>query len=81
PALAPTSAWLEMTGQVIAGMGASAALPRYWQLPPAYLSSATLAAGIALISSFCSIAAFIAPYLIVWMRDTTQSASLALYLL
>ncbi|VFT55478.1 2-oxo-hepta-3-ene-1,7-dioic acid hydratase [Pseudomonas aeruginosa] len=34
-----------------------------------------------LISSFGSIAAFLAPYLIGWMRDTTQSASLALYLL
>ena len=30
--------------------GASAALPMFWQLPPAFLSSATLAAGIALIS-------------------------------
>ncbi len=80
-ALAPTSAWLVMTGLVIAGMGASAALPMFWQLPPAFLSSATLAAGIALISSFGSIAAFLAPYLIGWMRDTTQSASLALYLL
>ncbi len=59
----------------------SAALPMFWQLPPAFLSSATLAAGIALISSFGSIAAFLAPYLIGWMRDTTQSASLALYLL
>ena len=39
-------------------MGASAALPMFWQLPPAFLSSATLAAGIALISSFGSIAAF-----------------------
>ncbi len=80
-ALAPTSAWLVMGGLVIAGMGASAALPMFWQLPPAFLSSATLAAGIALISSFGSIAAFLAPYLIGWMRDTTQSASLALYLL
>ena len=76
-ALAPTSAWLVMGGLVIAGMGASAALPMFWQLPPAFLSSATLAAGIALISSFGSIAAFLAPYLIGWMRDTTQSASLA----
>ncbi|MDN9032548.1 MFS transporter, partial [Enterobacter hormaechei] len=56
-ALAPTSAWLVMGGLVIAGMGASAALPMFWQLPPAFLSSTTLAAGIALISSFGSIAA------------------------
>ncbi|MNE45499.1 putative tartrate transporter [compost metagenome] len=53
----------------------------FWQLPPAFLSNRTQAAGIALISSFGSIAAFFAPYLIGWMRDTTQSSSLALYLL
>ena len=34
-----------------------------------------------MISSFGSIAAFLAPYLIGWMRDATQSASLALYVL
>jgi hypothetical protein len=61
-------------------MGASAALPMFWQFPPAFLSTIP-AAGIALISSFGSIASFFAPYLIGWMRDTTQSASLALYVL
>ncbi|MGC3136674.1 MFS transporter, partial [Pseudomonas aeruginosa] len=33
------------------------------------------------ISSFGSIAAILAPYLIGWMRDSTHSASQALYLL
>ena len=68
-------------GLVIAGMGASAALPMFWQLPPAFLSNSTQAAGIALISSLGSIASFLTPNLIGWMRDTTHSASLALYVL
>lgn len=79
--LQPQSPLLVMVGLVIAGMGASTALPMFWQLPPAYLNSATLAPGIALISSLGSVAAFVAPYLIGWMRDNTNSASLALYLL
>lgn len=79
--LAPGSALPVMTGLVVAGMGASAALPMFWQLPPAFLSARTQAAGIGLISSFGSIASFLAPYLIGWMRDTTHSASLALYVL
>ena len=79
--LAPANPLLVLSGLVIAGMGASAALPMFWQLPPAFLSTSTQAAGIALISSFGSIASFLAPYLIGWMRDTTQSASLALYVL
>ncbi|AGI23673.1 major facilitator family transporter [Pseudomonas sp. ATCC 13867] len=80
-ALVPQNALLVMVGLVVAGMGASAALPMFWQLPPAFLADRTQAAGIALISSFGSVASFLAPYLIGWMRDTTQSASLALYLL
>jgi MFS family permease len=79
--LAPENPLLVMGGLVVAGMGASAALPMFWQLPPAFLSNNTQAAGIAMISSFGSVAAFLAPYLIGWMRDATQSASLALYVL
>jgi MFS family permease len=79
--LKPESAILVMIGLSIAGMGASSALPMFWQLPPAYLAGPVLAPGLALISSLGSVAAFVAPYLIGWMRDTTQSASLALYML
>lgn len=79
--LAPGNPLMVLGGLIIAGMGASAALPMFWQLPPAFLSNTTQAAGIALISSFGSIASFLAPYLIGWMRDTAHSASLALYVL
>lgn len=79
--LVPSNPVLVLGGLIIAGMGASAALPMFWQMPPAFLANNTQAAGIALISSFGSVAAFLAPYLIGWMRDTTHSASLALYVL
>ncbi|MEX5340343.1 MFS transporter [Pseudomonas sp. I2] len=79
--LMPQQPWPVLAGLVLAGMGASAALPMFWQLPPAFLNARTQAAGIALISSLGSIASFAAPYFIGWVRDTTQSASLALYLL
>ena len=79
--LVPGSPLWVMGGLIVAGMGASAALPMFWQLPPAFLSNGSQAAGIAMISSFGSVASFLAPYLIGWMRDTTQSASLALYVL
>ncbi|WP_313325834.1 MFS transporter [Pseudomonas qingdaonensis] len=79
--VAPGNPLMVLGGLIVAGMGASAALPMFWQLPPAFLSNTTQAAGIALISSFGSIASFLAPYLIGWMRDTTHSASLALYVL
>lgn len=80
-AVAPQQPWPVLAGLVLAGMGASAALPMFWQLPPAFLTARTQAAGIALISSLGSVASFAAPYFIGWVRDTTQSASLALYAL
>ncbi|WP_043199755.1 MFS transporter [Pseudomonas putida] len=80
-AIAPEQALPVMAGLVLAGMGASAALPMFWQLPPAFLNARTQAAGIALISSLGSIASFFTPYFIGWVRDTTHSASLALYVL
>ncbi|MNV59643.1 putative metabolite transport protein NicT [compost metagenome] len=79
--LAPQQPWPVLAGLVLAGMGASAALPMFWQLPPAYLNARTQVAGIALISSLGSVASFAAPYFIGWVRDTTQSASFALYVL
>ncbi|WP_454814229.1 MFS transporter [Labrys neptuniae] len=68
-----------MLGLTLAGMGASTSLPLFWQLPPAFMSAAVLAAGIAFVSSLGNVAAFLAPYFIGWMRDATQSSSLALY--
>ncbi|QXH33608.1 MFS transporter [Pseudomonas muyukensis] len=79
--LVPGSPVLVMAGLVVAGMGASAALPMFWQLPPAFLAGTAQVTGIAMISSFGSIAAFLAPYLIGWMRDTAASPGLALQVL
>ncbi|MOA10572.1 putative metabolite transport protein NicT [compost metagenome] len=79
--LFPQSFWLVMFGLLVSCMGASTTLPMFWQLPPAFLSMRAQAAGIALISSIGNLASFFAPYIVGWFRDTTQSASLALYLL
>lgn len=68
-------------GLSIACMGANAALPLYWQFPPAFLSAATLSAGLAIISSFGSIASFAAPYMIGWMRDNIADPGMALYII
>ncbi|MDC4992357.1 MFS transporter [Acinetobacter baumannii] len=68
-------------GLAIACMGGNAALPLYWQFPPAFLTAATLSAGLAIISSFGSIASFAAPYMIGWMRDNIADQGMALYII
>lgn len=76
-----TNLWMVMISLTLLGMGATTALSMFWLLPPQFLPQAVLAAGLGLISSFGSIASFIAPLLIGWIRDTTHSSSLALYIL
>lgn len=70
-----------LIGLSVACMGANAALPLYWQFPPAFLSAATLSAGLAIISSFGSVASFAAPYMIGWMRDNIADPGMALYII
>ncbi|MGE8540924.1 MFS transporter [Acinetobacter sp. ANC 3813] len=70
-----------MIGLSIACMGGNAALPLYWQFPPAFLTTAMLSAGLAIISSFGSIASFAAPYMIGWMRDNIADPGMALYII
>ncbi len=76
-----TSVVAVVIGLMFAGMGSTAALPLYWQFPPAFLSATTLAAGLAIISSFGSIASFAAPYMIGWMRDNIADQGMALYII
>ncbi|MDZ5431366.1 MFS transporter [Pseudomonas fluorescens] len=73
--------YILMPSLIVACMGVTTALPMFWQLPPAFLSDRILATGIALVSSLGSVASFLSPYFVGWMRDATQSTSLALYLL
>lgn len=76
-----TNVTFVVIGLMLAGMGSSAALPLYWQFPQAFLSTATLAAGLGIISSFGSIASFGAPYMIGWMRDHVSDPGMALYVI
>ena len=71
-----------LVGLTIAAMGALTGLPMFWPLPSAFLGNAgAAAAGLALINSFGAVAGFVSPFLIGWIKDTTHSTDLALYIL
>ena len=53
--------FIAIAGLSMATMGALSALPMFWPLPTAFLSSTAAAAGLALINSLGQIAGFIAP--------------------
>jgi cyanate permease len=59
-------------------MGLWATLGVFWTLPTQFLSGAAAAGGIAMINGFAQIGGFTGPYLVGWIRETTQSFSIAL---
>lgn len=75
------NATVVLVGLTVAAMGALTGLPMFWPLPSAFLGSTAAAAGLALINSFGAVAGFVSPFLIGWIKDTTHSTDLALYIL
>jgi D-galactonate transporter len=76
-----SNAIIVMVGLTIATMGALTGLPMFWPLPSAFLGSAAAAAGLALINSLGQVAGFVSPFLVGWIKDTTHSTDMALYIL
>jgi D-galactonate transporter len=72
---------LAMSALTLATCGIMAALPLFWSLPTAFLGGTAAAAGIALINSFGNLAGFVSPFLVGWLKDTTQSTNSGMYLL
>ncbi|MGB7915152.1 MAG: MFS transporter, partial [Rhodomicrobium sp.] len=72
---------IALLGLTIATAGALTGLPMFWPLSGGYLSPAAAAGGLALINSIGQIAGFVSPYLVGWIKDTTHSTDLALYIL
>jgi len=70
-----------LIGLSLATMGTLTGLPMFWPLPAAFLGSAAAAGGLALINSLGQIAGFVSPFLVGWIKDTTGSTDVALYIL
>ncbi len=72
---------LALFGMTLATMGAVSGLPLFWPLTNGFLTAAAAAGGLALINSTGQVAGFVSPYLVGWIKDTTHSTQLALYVL
>jgi sugar phosphate permease len=72
---------ISMVGLTFATMGALTGLPMLWPLSGGYLTPAAAAGGLALINSTGQIAGFASPYFVGWIKDTTHSTDLALFVL
>ncbi|NDC60494.1 MAG: MFS transporter [Betaproteobacteria bacterium] len=73
--------YLSFMALILACMGIVSAIPLFWSLPTAFLAGAAAAAGIAAINSIANLAGFLAPYLVGWLKQATQSTDSGMYLL
>ena len=65
----------------LAAMGVLTCSPLFWSLPTAFLSGTAAAAGIAVINSVGNLAGFVSPFLVGWLKDTTQSNQTGMFML
>ena len=72
---------VSMIGLTLGAMGALSTLPLFWSLPTAFLGGSAAAAGIALINSWGNLAGFASPYLMGFLKDTTQSTTIGMYVM
>jgi MFS transporter, ACS family, tartrate transporter len=61
--------------------GLYGARPTFWPLPSMFLSGTAAAGGIALINSIGNIGGDVGPFVVGWIKDSTNSFEMALYFL
>lgn len=66
---------LAVIALTIATMGVMTTISQFWVIPPAILSGAAAAAGIALVNSIGNLAGVVSPYLVGWLKTTTGTTS------
>ena len=65
----------------LAAAGMYGYLPGFWALPTSFLTGTAAAASIGLINSFGNLGGFVGPYILGYVRTTTNSFSIGLVLL
>lgn len=77
--LALSSLPLAMLACSVALAGTMGSLPIFWNLPTGMFAGAAAAGAIALISALGNIPGFVSPYLVGWIKTTTGSFSIPMY--
>jgi D-galactonate transporter len=79
--LLASNVYLSFLALILACMGIVSGIPLFWSLPTSFLAGAAAAAGIAAINSIANLAGFVAPYVVGWLKQITQSTDSGMYLL
>jgi len=65
----------------VAAIGLYGSKPAFWPLPSTFLSGTAAAGGIAMVNSIGNLGGFVGPYIVGWIKDSTQSYASGLYFL
>ncbi|WP_338811314.1 MFS transporter (plasmid) [Agrobacterium leguminum] len=72
---------LALVALTVAAMGILTCIPQFYTLPPAILNGAAAAMGLAVANSVGSVAGFISPYLLGWIKNITGSTNVGVIVL
>jgi len=70
-----------LAAMCIASVGQNGTKPCFWPLPSTLMTGSAAAASIAAINSIGNLGGFAGPYVVGWLKDTTQSFEAGLYFL
>ncbi len=65
----------------VATIGLYGSRPSFWPMPSKFLTGAAAAVGIALINSIGNLGGYIGPFIVGWIKDSTNSFEMGLYFL
>ena len=74
------SAWALATMSV-AAVGLYGSRPCFWPMPSQFLTGASAAVGIALINSIGNLGGYVGPFVVGWIKDSTNSFEMGVYFL
>jgi MFS transporter, ACS family, tartrate transporter len=75
------SSFWALAAMSLAVAGIYGVRPSFWPLPSALLSGSAAAGGIALINSFGNLGGYVGPFVVGWIKNSTNSFEVALYFL
>ena len=73
--------WAAVIAITVGMVGVESVLTIYWSVPTAILAGTAAAGGIALTNSMGNLSGFVAPYVMGYIKDATQSLAIGLYAL
>jgi ACS family tartrate transporter-like MFS transporter len=75
------TSWWALAAMAVTAVGLYGSRPSFWPIPSMFLTGVSAAAGIALINSVGALGGYVGPFIVGWIKDSTNSFQNGLYFL